>query len=201
MRNVASSPSRQSASRRIACRGAWNSIRRSPSPPEASNSGPTGLSMCVYNMARLLFADGLWRVHRIAPQLDHRIRPPRPPGLGLRAQCLRVHPRAVVRDGTLQHQVVGGERVRMTECTQGNVMRRPRTDARQLHPACDEVVEHAFGFEIDAAVEQRARHGAYGVRARTGEADAAEVGFGQRNRCREQMFEPGCEWSIQRLAE
>jgi len=119
--------------------------------------------------------------------MDHGVRAPRPPCFRARGQRLRGHAHAMGRHGFLQHQVVGGEGIRMPERAQGHVVGGPRADAGQRDPACGEILQRAFGAEVDATFEQRTRQAADRVGARAGQADRGEVDIDQPVRCREQM--------------
>ena len=89
----------------------------------------------------------------------------------------------------------------MSQRAHGDVVSGPWSDPGQGHPAGDEVVQHALAVEVHTSVQYRARDGAHGVGARAGQADAGEVGFGQRFRRGEKMMQPGCETFRQRFAE
>ncbi|KAG1380728.1 hypothetical protein G6F59_017961 [Rhizopus arrhizus] len=51
----------------------------------------------------------------------------------------------------LQHQVAGGEGIRLAEAPQGDVLRGPRADAGQCHAAGDELFQRLARPEIELA--------------------------------------------------
>ncbi len=64
-------------------------------------------------------------------------------------------------------QVADRERVWMAECAHRDVVRRPRSDARQFDEGCDECVQRLTGAEMHAAIGDRACECEYGRRAST----------------------------------
>ena len=194
--------------RGIGWRGAGT---RSGAGPRRRRPAATGRPGCRYACSAIMPADplravaagaairtcgrGAWRSrkrwrHRIAPQVDHRVAAPWTPRFGARGQRLRAEARAVARaprvaapgllpgthrDGRAHAARCTARSTGRFRATPPSARRSPRACARRGSPPGP----RSLRAPPPRTVSARAR-----VRP-----IVAQVGVGQRLRCREQMFE------------
>ena len=119
--------------------------------------------------------------------MQRRIRAERAPRSGARAERRRLRGSARRLERAAEPEISRGERVRLAERAERDVLRRPRPDAGHGTEALLEIVQAAGSGELDLLRVDGGRERPDRVRARAGNADSGEVRSGERGRRRENV--------------